>query len=93
MAFLLNNTTEQFVLPAGGIVQYGTRLVCPISPWRGFVFDKNIITEEAEIGLFEIQTVNEIIDFNMESARQEQIRNKNILLLLKKKYSENYWKT
>lgn len=54
VAFLLNNTTEQFVLPAGGIVQYGTRLVCPISPWRGFVFDKNIITEEAEIGLFEI---------------------------------------
>lgn len=50
VAFLINNTTEQFVLPAGGIVQYGTRLVCPISSWRGIVFDKHIVTKsEAEI--------------------------------------------
>lgn len=84
VAFLINNTSEQFILPAGGIVQYGTQLVCPISPWRGLVFDKNIITEEAEIRLFEIQTVNEIIDFNMESARQEQIRNKKYIVASKK---------
>lgn len=84
VAFLLNNATEQFVLPAGGIVQYGTRLVCPISLWRGFIFDKNIITEEAEIGLFEIQTVNEIININMEAARQEQLRNKKYIVASKK---------
>lgn len=70
VAFLLNNTTEQFVLPAGGVVQYGMRLVCPISPWRGLVFDKNNITKrETEIGLFEIQTVNEINSINIEAVR------------------------
>ena len=84
VAFLLNNTSEQLVLPAGGIVQYGTRLLCPISPWRGLVFDKNIITEEAEIGLFEIQTVNELNNINMEAARQEQLRNKKYIVASKK---------
>ena len=85
VAFLQNNTTEQFVLPAGGIVQYGTLLVCPISPWRGLVFGKNIITRrETEIGLFEIQTVNEIIKINTEAVKQEQLRNRKYIVASKK---------
>lgn len=77
VAFLLNNTTEQFVLPTGGIVQYGRRLVCPISPWRGLVFDKNITAQnEQEIRLFEVTTDDEINHINIEAVRQEKLRNK-----------------
>lgn len=85
VAFLINNTIEQFVLPAGGIVQYGTRLVCPISPWRGIVFDKHIaIKSGAEIGLFEFQTVNEIVDINTEAVRQEQAGNEKYIVASEK---------
>lgn len=94
VAFLINNTTEQFVLPAGGIVQYGTRLVCPISPWRGIVFDKHIVTKsEAEIRLFEFQTVNEIVDINTEAVRQEQVRNKKYVVASEKEVLRNLLNT
>lgn len=82
VAFLINHTTEQFVLPVGGAVQYCEEaLLCPISPWRGIVFNKKIkARKDQEILFFEISTVDEVININMEAIRQEQRRNKKYIV-------------
>lgn len=80
IAFLINNTEEELVLPIGGIVQWRMRLICPVSPWRAIVFyvpiaeksDKNVNI----ITLFEIDSKDTIKDINIEAVKQEEKRNK-----------------
>lgn len=81
VAFMINRTSEEMVLPTGGITQYGSRLICPISPWRALVFDKNIrnISDDENINfvtLFEVLSSEEIVMINREAMTQEICRNR-----------------
>lgn len=80
IAFLTNNTEEELVLPIGGIVQCGMRLICPVSPWRTIVFDVPMAERSEKnvnnITLFEIDSKDTIKDINIEAVKQEEKRNK-----------------
>ena len=81
VAFMINRTSEEMVLPTGGITQYGSRLICPISPWRALVFDKNIrnVSDDENVNfitLFEVLSSEEIVLINREAMTQEICRNR-----------------
>lgn len=77
VAFLNNNTDEEFVLPTGGVVQYKEYLICPVSTQRAIVFDnrRSVKLHEGEISLFEIES-EEIMEINVQAFIQEQLRDK-----------------
>lgn len=86
VAFLINNTDEEFVLPTGGVVQHKKFLICPVSPKRAIVFDdrKNTNLCEGEIALFEINDEYEIKDINVQSFRQEENGDKKYIVATNK---------
>lgn len=88
VAFMINRTSEEMVLPTGGITQYGSRLICPISPWRALVFDKNIRNISDEninfVTLFEVISSDEIVLINRETMTQEMCRNRKHIVATKR---------
>jgi len=92
VAFMCNNSLEPMVLPTGGIVQYYGYLICPVTPWRAIVFDRNAEPEEEDkriIKLYEIAFAEEIKELNVLAFEQESKHDRKYIIASSRKQLEN----
>lgn len=81
IGFLVNNTSEKFVLPTQGAVQIGDKLLCPISPYRAFVLEKgfesgNVDEDINIVPVYEIDSIEVASYINLQAFEQERKENK-----------------
>lgn len=81
--FLSNTSSEPLVLPTGGIIQCGERLICPVTPWRAIVFDKCAMPKEEEktiIRLYEVTSIDTIKALNILAFKHESKHDRKYLV-------------
>ena len=77
IGFLVNNTSERFVLPTRGAVQVGGMLLCPISPYRAFVLEKDFECDNVDeniniVPVYEIDSTEAVVYINSQAFEQER---------------------
>ena len=95
VAFLDNQSLEQLILPTGGVIQYGEKLVCPISPNRAIVFDKKDVNKgnadrnRNYVSVYEISSERKIHEINHAGIIQESRHNRKYVVGTNKEFLEN----
>ena len=94
VAFLDNQSCEHLILPTGGIIQYGKKLVCPISPTRAIVFvekdvnEGNVVQNRNYISVYEESSERTIHEINYAGIIQESRHNRKYIVGTNKEFLE-----
>ena len=77
VALIDNVTSEEFILPAGGIIQVGNSLICPITPYKAIMLElSNDIEDDQKIKIYLAEKKESIREINLAALEQETNRNK-----------------
>ncbi len=74
VAFMINSTNEEFVLPANGTIKYKSHIICPVTSKRAIVFEP-LITDSCRVSLYEINNIHEMHEINLSAVAQEANQN------------------
>ena len=83
IAFLDNRSSEELVLPTGGLIQLKYKIICPVTPRRAIVLDDvHFMEEEGKniVGVYEVEDQEVIHKINQQSFIQEMIGDKKYVI-------------
>lgn len=92
ISFLVNKSTEELVLPTGGLTQCKNRIICPVTPRRAIVLDDIHIEEEEGknfVAVYEVDDQEVIHMINQLSLVQEMKRDKKYVISSNKNLLQN----
>ena len=82
ISFLVNKSSEEIVLPTGGLTQYKYKIICPVTPKRAIVLDDIQVIEEGKniVAVYEVKDKDAIHMINQMSFIQEMKRDKKYVI-------------
>lgn len=83
ISFLVNKSTEEIVLPTGGLTQCKYKIICPVTPKRAIVLDDIQLVEEDGnniVAVYEVEDQDVIHMINQMSFVQELKRDKKYVI-------------
>lgn len=92
ISFLVNKSTEELVLPTGGLTQCKNRIICPVTPRRAIVLDDIHIEEEEGknfLAVYEVDDQEVVHMINQLSFIQEMNRDKKYVISSNKNLLQN----
>lgn len=98
IAFLDNRSSEEFILPTGGITQVENHLICPVTPYKAILLDFADSLEDTRNTIVYTEAGSGIIrKINIEAFEQEMNRDKKFVVAtnenLLKSVREDYCQT